>query len=269
MLVVIGEEPFLDCVASLRGFDAIGVLTDNPNVARAVRSVGAEATVIENPGYIEAVGTALLSTVEVDWLLLIDPDERLVGSAQTLRDALGTLGDRNVAGCWLPYRYTFLGHSLERTYSDIFKGKLVRPSQTCWPDRIHETPVPSRREGFFCHLPTSNIYILSEFAEDMRARLDRHISWAAIEARGGPKRPVDTKSIRASIEGPLQEYIDTRSCAVDSLPGILIALMHLSKSIATLLFEAELYGLADNEEAEVARMLTEYVSLKKRLPNDG
>jgi hypothetical protein len=254
VVVVIGDEPYEACLASLRYLDEIGLLTDEPRVVESVRRFGAAARLIARPRCIEEIGTELLSATTADWLLLIDPDEQLVcadpaGLRSILRNA-----SADVAGYSISYHFRFLGHLLHRTYEGLRKTKLIRPSHMQWPATIHSLPVPTSAHGQLLDLPDSVASIETELVADVRSRLARHTQWASIEVMEAAHQSVDARQIVQSLIRPIDEYFSKRSCDSDGVAGVLNGLLHLNKSIVALLFQAAVHGVAE-EGSQTVRTL--------------
>src|SRR5215471_11217915 len=90
VVLIVGDEPHETCLDSLRHLDAVCVLTDQPAVLASIRQFGARGRLIAKPPCIETIGKELLSATPAEWLLLIDPDERLVcTNPAALRSMLG------------------------------------------------------------------------------------------------------------------------------------------------------------------------------------
>lgn len=245
VVVIAGREPFEACLSSLRGFDTVRALTDQPGIVPALCRLGAETEIIQAPTCIETISRYLLAATPADWLLFIDPDEEFLGNVEPLRRALAAMSnDDSVAGCWMSYRYRFLGHPLDHTYAGLRKAKLVRPHMVDWPSPIHSVPTPTNPDHQFVDLSESVGCIQTDLGQRMVDRLARHAQWARLEADEHNAGPIGVDRVFEALTEPLQEYFVDRSCNDDGMAGVLNALLHVNKSIARLLFEAERYGIS-------------------------
>jgi len=253
-LVILEEDDFESCLKSLTGFDQIGVLTDSPRIRDVLTRRGYDARVVMRPQCIEQIGEQLLSVTATEWLLLLDPDERLVcADLMSLRLLLGSSAP-DVAGYWLDYRLSIFGHSLDKTYADLSKSKFVRRDRVRWPASIHELPIPREASQIFGRCPDVLAHIDSDLMADPLTRLRRHLQWATLEAAQGEAAPVGSGEIRETLWNTVNEYFLDRACPEDGTAGELAGLLHLSKSITSLLLKASVRGV-DDSKSEASRAL--------------
>jgi hypothetical protein len=254
VIVVLDAEPFSECLHSLSHLDHIYVLADDQSVLESARNDNVTTLQIGRPPCIEEIGNELLLLTNADWVLLIDPDERLLcADAGTLRRQL-TSTSMDCVGYRITYEFSLFGHRLSHTYADLHKAKLVRPRCVRWPSSIHSLPGPISSTTYVQDLPGSILSIDTDLARDVRHRLARHVQWASLEARL-PASPLDLSKIAEVLASVFEEYFVRRSCDADGTAGVLNGLLHLNKSIAGLLLQAEAHGLAEASSSDVAYLL--------------
>jgi hypothetical protein len=244
-LVIVGDEPYEDCLESIRWFDAIFVLTDSAQVLETVRHAGAHARLIKTPMFLEETSRELLAFAAEPWLLLIDPDEYLVCADPNLLLGLLDSSSSNLAAYSIAYDLRFLDSPLAHTYLGLRKTKLVRPDHVYWPATIHSQPTARREDHTILELPQDVALIRTDLLGDVTLRLIRHAKWAAIEALQRRGEPLDASRIAGAIGHVLDEYFTDRSCGKDGVAGVLNGLLHLNKQIAELLFEGAAFGISE------------------------
>jgi hypothetical protein len=253
-LVIVGDEPYEDCLASISWFDAIFVLTDNARVLEVVRRAGAHARLIKTPRFLEETSKELLAFAAEPWLLLIDPDECLVCSNPSLLLGLLESSKSNIAGYSLAYELRFLRSPLGHTYRGLRKTKLFRPTYVNWPAIIHSLPTARRKKHIFLELPDDVALIRTDLLGDVTLRLIRHAKWAAIEGLRRRSKPLDASRIAKAMGQILDEYFTDRSCGEDGVAGVLNGLLHLNKQIAELLFEAAESGISEVDRDRIYKL---------------
>lgn len=250
-VLIIDDEPYESCLESIRHLDEVYVLTNQLSILESARVFRAQGRVIPTPTCIEAVGELLLSSTEADWLLLIDPDERLMyRDLAALLSCLDSSGE-NIVGYSVGYNLLFSGCPLRRTYRGLRKTKLVRPRRVRWPTNIHSLPEMISVNDIFSDLPEQTAFIESDLIGDLSGRLARHARWAALEAAQRTTISVGGRRIADVVAKSLDEYFIARSCSEDGVAGVLNGLLHLNKEIAGLLFEAAAFGISDNELKQI------------------
>jgi hypothetical protein len=247
VIVALHGERYEACLASLSGFDRIHLLTDDPDILAAVRRRGMNGQLIGRPPCIESIGSDILGTSSEEWLLLIDPDEEFVcADPSAFRSVLANTPS-DIAGYGIPYEIRAFGTPLLATYAELRKTKLVRPLSVRWRDAIHALPTPVAPHHRFIDFPGTGVSIVSELIADVATRLSRHVQWASIEATDLGRGVVTVDEIASRMGDVLHEYFQERACVSDGTAGILNGLLHLNKTIATLLFRASIGGVADDD----------------------
>lgn len=247
-LLVLEEDSFESCLKSLEGFDEVGILSDSLRLRDIFASRGYVVRVIERPACVEQVGAHLLSVAESDWLLLLDPDERLVcPNLPSLRQLVES-SPPGVAGYWVDYRLSIFGRPLDTTYSRLSKSKLVRRDRVCWPNSIHGLPIPREGTHVFHRCPNPIAHVSSDLMADPVTRLRRHLQWATVESAAPGDRELGSAEIAATLKDVVNEYFVDRACSEDGVAGVLAGLLHVNKEITSLLLRASVEGVDARDE---------------------
>jgi hypothetical protein len=252
VVVCLEEDDPSATLDTLRFADEIHVLTDRASAVDRLAARGCVAHVIPRPLYIENVGRQLLAIGSSEWILLVDPDERVSVDEPGLRRALAS-ARQDVAALDIRFTVSLFGGDLATTFVDLTKTKLLRAGRCSWSDEIHALPHPTDAHDRIESLDAGIITVASELAEDLSQRLARHAYWASVEARDR-ERPVDVDRFLDAMVDPLAEYLDDRRGVEDGITGLANALLHVAKEIQRSLFEASQLGLEEMSAADRHRV---------------
>ena len=137
------EGDLLDeCLASVSAFDEVVVFDlDSTDDTVAVASHhGARVVPLPRPQYIERIRSEQLAQATSDWILLLDPDERVPDGWLDAARVLVHNAPSHVSAFWIGYREIAFGVHLEHTRVGAAKIALVRADQA--QGRDSETVLP-------------------------------------------------------------------------------------------------------------------------------
>jgi hypothetical protein len=253
VMVCLAEDDAAEALATLAFADEIHIFVEVPAMARCVDGEGRHVHVIDRPACIEAIGDRLIEASKADWTLLLDPDERVRADGRLLREALGEAAV-DVAAYDVVYELHLFGAELATTFGGLRKTKLVRSGRCRWPSDIHALPRPIYPLDRVAPLDATAIAVVSELADDLPRRLQRHSRWAEIEANSRDGRAVDVDRLLEAFEVPLVEYLEHRNGAADDTGGVANALLHVAKEIQRVMFEASKHGLVPMDRGDHRRI---------------
>lgn len=249
--VCLADDDPSPLLATLGFVDQVHVVTESA-AAHAMGIAGCTTHVMARPTCIEEVGQLLLDLADTDWILLVDPDERVHADVSQLRGALGS-AEPSVAAFEVRYTLSLFGAGLATTFRGLHKTKLLRTGRCSWPFQIHAVPQPADSDHRVDVLDGATLTISSDLADDLTRRFARHALWAGIEARN-QEAPVDASRLLRALSEPLVEYLSDRGGAEDGSAGLANALLHVAKEIQRVLFEAGQSGLVEMDPANRRRV---------------
>jgi hypothetical protein len=253
IVVCLAEDDPLPLLSTLGFADEVHLITESAD-ANSVWDKRCNAHVRARPTCIEEIGSLLLTLSDSDWILLVDPDERVHANDSGLRDALDRAAP-DVAAFDVAYTLSIFGSALDATFQGLRKTKLVRAGRCSWPFELHALPRPTDPDGRIEILDRTVISIASDLADDLPTRLARHAHWARIEARDRGS-PVGVDALLRTLTDPLIEYLGARGGADDGIAGLANALLHVAKEIQRALFETSHCGLGEMNQTDHRRLIS-------------
>jgi hypothetical protein len=230
------------CLDSIRGYaDETVVFTWDEEQSATAEQYQANVIFIAPVDHVELVRQDMQTALTTDWVLMLDPDEVVDPNGLAFfRTKISGAGE-DVVGFWVPYRMFFLGEELRHSFPNIKQLRLFRRDRVHYSRIIHLPPAPlGGRYEFF---EDTDPGIEHRFVRDLRQRLERHLQWAYIEAqemhRAGQSVPEPDGLLAAGLE-EFKMYALSRNGLRDGYRGLVNALMHGWKTIATLCFLWEL-----------------------------
>jgi hypothetical protein len=251
VVVCLAEDDPSALLSTLGFADEVHLVTDSSATAEAVSGPGRRMHVITRPSCIEEIGQLLLTVSASDWILLVDPDERVRVDGDRLYHMLGC-SDSAIAAFEVEYTLSLFGVDLAETFRGLRKTKLLRSGRCVWPSEIHALPRPTNPADRIESLDGATICVASDLADDLLRRFTRHAQWASIEA-SDRAAPVDVDRLLASLAGPLTHYLGDRQGLEDGSAGLANALLHAAKEIQSALFEISQRGLLEMSPADRRR----------------
>jgi hypothetical protein len=172
---------------------------------------------------------------------MLDPDEIIDRRGIEFFRRKVLTADPNVVGFWIPYRMFFLGEELKNSFPGIKQLRLFRRNRVLYTNKIHHSPNPI--DGHYEYFDDADPGIEHRFVINLRQRFERHLQWAEVEAaelyRSGQQLVDPISFLRAGLE-EFKTYTVHRHGLRDGYNGLINALMHSWKSMATLCFLWEL-----------------------------
>jgi glycosyltransferase involved in cell wall biosynthesis len=132
-IVTRNEAELLEgCLNSVVGADEVLVLDmeSSDGTPRVAAERGARVLSIPHSPVVERARQYGVDATTTDWLLWLDPDERVPGD---LRKLLRPHLTAPVAGYWVPFADIVFGHETPSLSAAAAKICLVRPQQAFWP----------------------------------------------------------------------------------------------------------------------------------------
>ncbi|NIM04966.1 MAG: glycosyltransferase [Armatimonadetes bacterium] len=221
------SEKIEECLRSLRWADEVVLLDMQSTDATVERARPWADRVISIPPVpvVEMVRDRMLQEASHDWVLIVDPDERIPHAlALRLRELLGST--QTFAALRIPRRNFLLNHPMRAAgwYPDP-QVRLLNKHKARWPAAVHSVP---QVEGVILDLPCGdgaeilhyNYSSLSEFLHKMNRYTDAHAR--ALREEGSRFRWYKL------FYHPLKEiwlrYISRRGYR-DGLPGLVFTLL--------------------------------------------
>jgi len=181
--VIITRNESLDiaaCVASCSFAEKVVVLDSHStdDTAARARAAGAEVHLREFTNYADQRNAALALVADVDWVLMMDADERVPDDmAREIRDEIAKAPDGLVLFL-IRRKDFFFGRWLRRaTGYPTWAGRVMRPDRVEFTRDINEQLVARGETGYlqthFHHYP---------FSKGIAAWVERHNSYSSMEA---------------------------------------------------------------------------------------
>ncbi len=139
----LNEEMYLDdCLKSCSWVDEIIVVDmHSTDTTREIAlAAGAKVILTEPCGYVEPARNFALSQANCDWIILLDADERIVGSRDDIIALIEAAGD-GVAAIQIK-RVNHLGRwtIIDSGWGDDYQVRILKNKHVIWRDRIHSRP---------------------------------------------------------------------------------------------------------------------------------
>jgi hypothetical protein len=235
-------DPLAACLDSISGqVDEILVFTWDEEQIVTAKQYQADVLSLTPVNHVELVRQKMQMALSTDWVLILDPDEVVEPRGLEFFRSKVLTADPNVVGFWIPYRMLFFGEELKHSYPDIKQLRLFRRNRVLYTSGIHHSPNPL--DGHYEYLNNADPGIEHRFVINLRQRFERHLQWAEVEAAelysAGQQIADPVALLRAGLEEFKTYTVDRRGMR-DGYKGLINALMHSWKSIATLCFLWEL-----------------------------
>ncbi len=160
------EEKLKDCIASVKNF------ADEVVVVRIGKDV-------PNTPYVETIRNRMIEKCKGDWILILDPDERLTDNlAVELREIVK---NGIYAAVNIPRKNVFFGHWVRHT--NWWPDRLVRffkKNNVVWDKKIHSYP---KINGKQVNLPAQEKYAIEHYGYDnIFEFIERQNRYSTVEA---------------------------------------------------------------------------------------
>jgi hypothetical protein len=125
-----------DCLPSVSGFDEVVVfdLESTDETVAIARAHGADVVSLGRPPYVELIRSEQLARMTTDWVLFVDPDERVPRGWLDVTRRLVTEAPPDVSAFWIGYREIAFGTPLMHTRLGAAKIALVRRAHAAGRD---------------------------------------------------------------------------------------------------------------------------------------
>lgn len=184
VIVTFNEEAALkDCLESVAKESDEIIVVDLGSLDKSVeiaKSFGAKVFTHERVEYVEEVRDYAVSKAKGDWVLVLDPDERVTSNLwNTLKEKI--LGDKYVA-VNIPRKNIFFGKWISHTnWWPDYHIRFFKKERVFWDEKIHSYP---KVDGAILQLPAnSNISIIHFGYDDINQFIGRQNRYSTIEAK--------------------------------------------------------------------------------------
>ena len=214
-----------DCLASVAWADEVLVLDleSSDDSAEVARRHGARVIPHEPVVIVELVRNELAAQANADWILVLDPDERVTPSLAAELQALR--GRDDVDAVWMPRRNVDFGHAPEAPEHGLEPQlRMYRRSRVAWPTQPNKLPVvpeervhrvPARDELVLVHLRNRTV------AEAIE-RVLRYAP-ATAEARIAAGQTFTARDMIRSLANKSQRHYLRSNAFDEGVPGVVRA----------------------------------------------
>lgn len=207
VIVTFNEEAVLkDCLESVAKESDEIIVVDLGSLDKSVKvakSFGAKVFTHERVEYVEKVRDYAVSKAKGDWVLVLDPDERMTSNLwNTLKEKVS---DDKYVAVNIPRKNIFFGRFI--AHSNWWPDKHVRffkKGKVGWTDKIHLYP---RVEGNILELPAKEDLAILHFGYDsIKDFIDRQSRYSTIKAMNLYKEGVRFSWI-SFFWNPVREFL--------------------------------------------------------------
>lgn len=193
-------------------------LESTDNTANLARNAGAQVHTMERVPYVELIRMASIKISTGDWVLILDPDERI---PQELVQEIASILPQTTHSYFKIPRKNIFGKETWLKHGGWwpdYQTRLIKKSALVdWPARIHATPIINGTVG---HLTSPLVHY---FHGNITQMVNKTMVFENIESDllHEAKRPVNTATFFRKFAGELTRRIILKWGVLDGMMGLL------------------------------------------------